>query len=112
MLLPAYYLIMTARINLQKEIVMKKFIPVTALALLTTVSVNAQERKPDDQQKDMKQADMMKNCQMHMKDGKMMETMPKDMMGRCQEMMKSGMMKDGMKDMKSGYPTKMDGSNQ
>jgi hypothetical protein len=80
---------------------MKNLITLTALALLTTFAVNAQERKPDDQQKDMKQADMMRNCQKHMKDGKMMDTMPNDMMGRCQEMMKNGMMRDGMRDMKT-----------
>lgn len=50
-----------------------------------------------DPQGNMMQDDMMKNCQSHMKDGKMMDDMPKDMMMQCQKMMNgNGMMNGGM----------------
>ena len=58
----------------------------------------------------MMQGDMMKNCQSHMKDGKMMDSTPKDMMAQCQEMMKNGgmMQQNGMKDMKASDAEKSD----
>ncbi len=38
--------------------------------------------------------DMMKNCNAHMKDGKMMDAMPMEMREQCQDMMKSSDMKN------------------
>lgn len=91
---------------------MKKFITFTALALTVASTAYAADDKSTDKPAGMMQGGMMKNCQMHMKDGKMMDSMPKDMMGQCQEMMKNsemmkgGMMQGGMKDMKSADAAK------
>ena len=70
---------------------MKNVIALTALLLAATTY--AAEPNAAAPQNSMGQGDMMKNCQAHMKDGKMMDSMPKDMMENCQKMMKdSGMM--------------------
>jgi hypothetical protein len=84
---------------------MKKLIATTMIALTLTSAAYAADEKAAD-----KQTGMMKQCQSHMKDGKMMDSMPKDMMGKCQEIMKdSGMMKGGMMgDMKKSDETKTD----
>ena len=71
---------------------MKKLIAIAVLTLLFTPAAFAA-----DTQGNMMQDDMIKNCQSHMKDGKMMDDMPKDMMMQCQKMMKNGdMMGDKM----------------
>ncbi|MBI2798685.1 MAG: hypothetical protein HYX63_00110 [Gammaproteobacteria bacterium] len=81
---------------------MKKLIITTALTLLFVSAAYAADDKATDQQSgmvgggDLKQGDMMKKCQSHMKDGKMMANMPKATMAKCQTMMKDGMMHEGM----------------
>lgn len=78
-----------------------KNIATIAVIVLFATSAYATDEKSGSLQGGMMQSDMMKNCQHHMKDGKMMDSMPKDMMAQCQEMMKDGMMdgkgRDGMK---------------
>ena len=77
---------------------MKNVIALTALLLAATTY--AAEPNAAAPQNSMGQGDMMKNCQAHMKDGKMMDSMPKDMMENCQKMMQNGGMMNGM--MQSG----------
>jgi hypothetical protein len=94
---------------------MKKLITTTILALtITSAAYAAEDTATKDTMKGsgMMQGDMMKNCQSHMKDGKMMDSMPKDMMAKCQDMMKDGgMMKGGMiGDMKKPDATATDTS--
>jgi hypothetical protein len=85
---------------------MKSYITVAVLVMVAASSAYALGDKSDEKIGRMKMNDdMVKNCQMHMKDGKMMDTMPKDMMSGCQDMMKDGGMMQGgmqgnMKDMK------------
>src|SRR4030067_971268 len=67
----------------------KLIITAAATVLLFASAANAADQKVADPHGGMMQGgDMMKNCHMHMKDGKMLDTMPKDMMAQCQKMMK------------------------
>jgi hypothetical protein len=86
---------------------MKNLITLTAIALLAASSAYAADDKSD-----AKQGDMMKNCQGHMKDGKMMDSMPKDMMGKCQEMMKGGGMMQPKDAAKSDAPVSTGNGDQ
>lgn len=92
---------------------MNKFVAVTALTLTLASAAYAADDNSADQEAGMMQGDMMKNCQSHMKDGKMMGSMPKDMMAQCQEMMKNGgmMQQNGMKDMKASDAEKSEAPN-
>jgi hypothetical protein len=77
-----------------KEPVMKKFITFTMITMLAGSSAYAADDKSSSMQNGMMQGDMMKNCQSHMKDGKMMGNMSKDMMDQCQKMMHQNDAKD------------------
>jgi len=76
---------------------MKKLITTTAAALLLATTAYAANQKPADSNMGMMDGDMMKQCQSHMKDGKMMDNMPKDMMEKCHGMMKNMKPSDAVK---------------
>lgn len=91
---------------------MKKLIVNTTAVLLIVSAAHAADQKSADQQGGMMQGDMAKNCQSHMKDGKMMDSIPKDMMAKCQKMMKDGGMMGGDKNDTQADNGKSDSSSR